>query len=56
MFSVDDMKSCIQEWFSDTNDIKDVCDTYITIMTETEKQYEYMLKERIKDKLDRTSK
>lgn len=49
MYSVDDMRSCIQEWFADACDIKDVCDTYITIMTETEKQYEYMLDEKIKD-------
>lgn len=49
MFSVDDMKSCIQEWFADACDIKEVCDTYITIVKETESQYDFILNERIKE-------
>ena len=49
MFSVDDMKSCIQEWFAEACDIKEVCDTYITIVKETELQYDFVLGERIKE-------
>lgn len=49
MFNPEDMKGCIEEWFADASDIKEVCDTYITIVHQAEKQYEYMLEERIKD-------
>ena len=49
MFNPEDMKSCIEEWFADANDIKEVCDTYITVMTEAKEQYLFILSERIKD-------
>ena len=49
MFNSEDMKSCIEEWFGDACDIKEICDTYITVVREAEKQYEFMLDERIKD-------
>lgn len=47
MFNPEDMKSCIEEWFADAFDVKEVCDTYVTIVREAEKQYEYMIDEKI---------
>lgn len=49
MFNPEDMKSCIEEWFGDTCDIKEICDTYVTIVMEAQKQYEFMLSERIEE-------
>lgn len=49
MLNPEDVKCCIEEWFADSCDIKEVCDTYVTIVVEAEKQYEYMVGERIKD-------
>lgn len=43
MYSVDDMKSCIQEWFADASDVVEVAKTYNEILLETEKQMEYMM-------------
>lgn len=43
------MKGCIEEWFGDACDIKEICDTYVTIVIEAQKQYEFMLGERIED-------
>lgn len=46
MFSVDDMKSCIEEWFADASDCVEVAKTYHEVVLEAEKQLEYMMKER----------
>lgn len=43
MFSVDDMKSCIQEWFSDSLNTTEVAKTYHEVVSEAERQLEYMM-------------
>lgn len=43
LYSVDDMKSCIQEWFADASDVVEVAKTYNEVLLETEKQMEYMM-------------
>lgn len=47
MYSVEDMKSCIQEWFSDALNSVEVAKTYHEIHQEAEKQLEYMMEQRI---------
>lgn len=42
MCSVEDMKSCIQEWFSQCLDFIGVVKTYSEIQKETVKQMEFM--------------
>lgn len=46
MFDVDDIRSCIQEWFADASGCVEVAKTYAAIMIETERQLEYMMEER----------
>jgi len=53
MFPVEDMKGCIEEWFAEARDIKEVCDTYITIVKETELQYDFIIRERIEDETNK---
>ncbi|PXV85113.1 hypothetical protein C8E03_11937 [Lachnotalea glycerini] len=43
MYSVEDMKQCIQEWFTDCSDPIEVARTYAEIEKETEKQLVFML-------------
>jgi len=45
MYNIDDIKSCIQEWFSECIDTVDVVKTYSEIQKETEKQTEYMIEQ-----------
>lgn len=44
MFSVDDMKSMIEEWFADASDCIEVAKTYHEVVWEAEKQLDYMMK------------
>ena len=50
MVSVDDMKSCIQEWMAQALCIEDLAKIYATIINETDKQLEYM-SEQIKNEI-----
>ena len=43
MFSVDDMKDCIQEWFSEALTPVEVAKTYHTIAHEAEQQLAYTM-------------
>lgn len=49
MYSSDDIKDCIQEWFSEALDTKEVARTYHIVVAEAEKQMEkqmeYMMDE-----------
>ena len=47
MQSVDDMKSYIQEWFSEATNAVEVARTYSEIQKESEKQLEYMMDQRM---------
>lgn len=46
MYSVDDMKSCIREWFSEALNPVEVAKTYHEVQQEAEKQLEYMMEQR----------
>ena len=50
MVSTDDMKSCIQEWMAQALCIEDLAKIYATIISETDKQLEYM-SEQIKNEI-----
>ena len=50
MVSADDMKSCIQEWVAQALCIEDLAKIYATIISETDKQLEYM-SEQIKNEI-----
>ena len=50
MVSTDDMKSCIQEWMAQALCIEDLAKIYTTIISETDKQLEYM-SEQIKNEI-----
>lgn len=50
MYSVDDMKSCIQEWFADCSNSTEVAKIYAEIKIETEKQLDFMMGELTKDR------
>ena len=43
MYSVDDMKGCIQEWFSEAYTAVEVAKTYHEIQQEAERQLEFMM-------------
>lgn len=45
MYSTDDMKSCIQEWFSEALDTKEVARTYHVVVSEAEKMMENQMDE-----------
>lgn len=47
MFSVENMKGSIREWFADASDPVEVARTYAAICTETEKQLEYAMEQLI---------
>lgn len=46
MYSVDDIKTCIQEWFADATDCVEVAKVYSEIILEAENQLEIMMDER----------
>lgn len=48
MYSVEDMKSCIQEWFSEALNPVEVAKTYHEILQESEEQLYYMMEQRNK--------
>lgn len=48
MFSVEDIQSCIQEWFGECMDITEIVKTYHEIVSETDKQLLYMSEQLIK--------
>lgn len=52
MFSIDDMKSCIQEWFAAALTPVEVAKTYHVIAQEAEEQLAYMMGELPKNKQD----
>ena len=43
MFCVDDMRSCIQEWFGEALTTVEVAKTYHEVMSEAEKQLGYCM-------------
>lgn len=45
MHSIDDMRSCIQGWFSEALDTKEVAKTYHVVVSEAEKLMEYEMDE-----------
>lgn len=47
MNNIDDMKNCIQEWFSEALNPVEVAKTYKEITLETEKQLDFMMEQRI---------
>ena len=49
MFSVDEMRSCIQEWFSDALTHVEIAKTYHEILQEAEKQIELCMQNIDKD-------
>jgi len=49
MYDVEDVKSCICEWFSKATTCVEVAKTYKEIMVETEKQLDFMMPERMKE-------
>ena len=40
--SIEDMKSCIQEWFEQENDLVGLTGLYVEIRMEIDKQLQYM--------------
>lgn len=40
--SLEDMKSCIQEWFAQALGFDDLREIYNTVRSEADKQFEYM--------------
>lgn len=40
--SIEDMKSCIEEWFAQALDFEDLKDIYIAVRSEADKQFVYM--------------
>ena len=54
MVSMDDMRSCIQEWMAEALCIEDLSKIYATIISETDKQLVYM-SEQIKDEIIKNS-
>lgn len=46
MYNIEDMKSCIQKWFSEALNSIEVAKTYHEIRLEAEKQLEYMMEQR----------
>lgn len=49
MFCIDDMKSCIQEWFSEALTPVEVAETYHIVAGEAEKQLEYSMEQLTED-------
>lgn len=49
MYDVDDIKSCIHEWFADALNPVEVAKTYHEIQQEAEKQLECMMKQYISE-------
>lgn len=47
---IEEIKESIQEWFGTSVDAKEVCDIYIAILTESEKQYDIVLEDILKRK------
>lgn len=41
----EEIKESIQDWFGTSVDAKEVCDVYVAILTEAEKQYEIVLED-----------
>ena len=42
MYNIDEIKECIQEWYSCCNDIEDIIKTYSEIRMESEVQTKFM--------------
>lgn len=49
MYSVEDMKNFIQEWFSEALNPVEVAKTYHEIRQEAEKQLEFMMEQKIEN-------
>ena len=47
MFNVEDIRSCIQEWFADAIDCVEVAKTYHEVVLEAESQLYHMMAERM---------
>ena len=43
--STEDMKSCIQEWFSQAYSFEDLAEIFYAIKSEADKQFVYMAKQ-----------
>lgn len=46
---IEEIKESIQDWFGNSVDAKEVCDVYVAILTESEKQYNFVLEEFLKN-------
>ena len=55
MVSEEEMRSCIQEWISQSLCIEDLAKIYATIISESDKQLVYM-SEQIKDEIVKNNK
>lgn len=40
--SIEDMRSCVQEWFAQALGFDDLRDIYLAVRSEADKQFEYM--------------
>ena len=45
---IEEIKESIQDWFGTSIDAKEVCDIYVAILTEAEKQYGFVLEDLLK--------
>jgi hypothetical protein len=52
MFCIDDMKSCIQEWFSESLTPAEVARTYHIVAAEAEKLLDYTMEQLVKGETD----
>lgn len=48
MSKLTEIRESIQDWFSNAADAKEVCDIYVAILTESEKQYDIVLEDMLK--------
>ncbi len=53
MFSVDDMRSCIEEWFSSAEDLTETALTYHEIISEAQRQLRRRDEDLVKNRLTR---
>ena len=50
--SIEDMKSCIQEWFAQALGFEDLAEIFYAVKSETDKQFVYMAEQICKERND----
>ena len=50
--SIEDMKSCIREWFAQAYSFEDLAEIYYAVKSETDKQFVYMAEQICKERND----